>query len=78
LTSDVDLGTRLIVAEHIFGKRRSLYSLSRRVDLSARLLLMRCLSGWDLLATQHKDLCFVSGWINFLLGVIGMSTMPNW
>lgn len=52
--------------------------MSRWLDLSGRLLLMRYVSGWDLLATQHKDLCYVSGWINFLLGVIGVSTMPNW
>jgi hypothetical protein len=78
LTFDVVLGTRLKVAEHIFGKRRSLYSMPRWLDLGARLLIMRCLSRRDLLATQHKDLCYVSGWIDFLLGVIGMSTMPTW
>lgn len=77
LTFDVELGTRLIVAEHIFGKRRSLYSMPRWLDLGARVLILRCLSGRDLLATQHKNLRYVSGRIDFLPGVNGMSTMPD-
>jgi hypothetical protein len=54
-----------------------MYSMSRWLHLGAGLLLVRYLPGWNLLPAGHENLCYVSGWIDILLGINGMSNMPT-